>query len=122
MVDDEADTRELLRIGISQCGAETLTAGSAQEALKVLEKERPDLLISDIGMADEDGYELIRKVRALTGARGRENTGYCLDRICKNRGSHESAAGRLSDAYLQAGRAGRVGGRHSQPHSTKRRY
>jgi PAS domain S-box-containing protein len=70
VVDDEADTRELLRIGISQCGAETLTAGSAQEALKVLEKERPDLLISDIGMADEDGYELIRKVRALTGARG----------------------------------------------------
>nr|MBA3768239.1 response regulator [Acidobacteriota bacterium] len=70
VVDDEADTRELLRVGISQCGAEVLTATSAQEALEVVEEERPDLLVSDIGMSGEDGYELIRKVRALPAGRG----------------------------------------------------
>ncbi|MCA1632756.1 MAG: PAS domain S-box protein [Acidobacteria bacterium] len=70
VVDDEADTRELLRVGIGQCGAEVLTTSSAQEALEAIEAERPDLLISDIGMPVEDGYALIRKVRALPAARG----------------------------------------------------
>jgi PAS domain S-box-containing protein len=70
VVDDEVDTRELFRVGISQCGAEVATAGSAQEALEAIEAERPDLLISDIGMPGEDGYELIRKVRALPAGRG----------------------------------------------------
>jgi CheY-like chemotaxis protein len=70
VVDDEVDTRELLRVGIGQCGAEVSTASSAQEALTTLEAERPDLLISDIGMPGEDGYELIRKVRALPAGRG----------------------------------------------------
>lgn len=70
VVDDEADTRELLRVGLGQCGAEVMTAGSAQEALAAIEESRPDLLISDIGMPGEDGYELIRKVRALSAVRG----------------------------------------------------
>jgi PAS domain S-box-containing protein len=71
VVDDEADTRELLRAGIGQCGAKVLTAGSAQEALEIIERERPHLLISDIGMPGEDGYELIRKVRALPAGSAR---------------------------------------------------
>jgi PAS domain S-box-containing protein len=70
VVDDEVDTRELLRVGIGRCGAEVTTAGSAPEALAAIEKERPDLLISDIGMPEEDGYELIRKVRALPAEQG----------------------------------------------------
>jgi len=70
VVDDEVDTRELLKVGIGQCGAEIVTAGSAREALAALDETRPDLLISDIGMPGEDGYELIRKVRALPAARG----------------------------------------------------
>lgn len=70
VVDDEADTRALLRAGLSQCGAEVTCVASAQEALKVIEKERPALLVSDIGMPGEDGYELIRKVRALPAKRG----------------------------------------------------
>jgi signal transduction histidine kinase/CheY-like chemotaxis protein len=72
VVDDETDTRELLRVGVGQCGAEVLTAGSAQEALEAIAEESPDLLISDIGMPGEDGYELIRKVRALPAGRGRK--------------------------------------------------
>jgi PAS domain S-box-containing protein len=70
VVDDEGDTRELLRVGLKHCGAEVLVAGSAKEALKAIETSRPEILISDIGMPDEDGYELIKKVRALPAGRG----------------------------------------------------
>ena len=70
VVDDELDTRELFRVGIGHCGAEVVTASSAQEALEAMEEERPNLLISDIGMPGEDGYELIKKVRALPAGRG----------------------------------------------------
>jgi PAS domain S-box-containing protein len=70
VVDDEADARELLRVGIGQCGAQVRTASSALEALEAIENERPDLLISDIGMPGEDGYELIRRVRALPAESG----------------------------------------------------
>ncbi len=70
VVDDEFDTRQLLRAGIGQCGAEVLTASTVREALEAIEGERPDLLISDIGMPGEDGYELIKQVRALPAGRG----------------------------------------------------
>jgi PAS domain S-box-containing protein len=70
VVDDEADTRELLKFGISQCGAEVTTAASAEEALEAIDKARPEILISDIGMPDVDGYELIKRVRELPAERG----------------------------------------------------
>jgi PAS domain S-box-containing protein len=69
-VDDEADTREVIRAVFEQCGAKVTTASSAAEALVLLEETVPDVLISDIGMPDEDGYELIAKVRALPAERG----------------------------------------------------
>ena len=65
VVDDEPDTRELLIAGLGMCGAEVTTAGSAAEALEAFAADVPDLLISDIGMPGEDGYELIRRVREL---------------------------------------------------------
>ena len=65
VVDDETDAREMLRIGLGQCGAEVTTAGSVQEALEAFKAAQPEIMISDIGMPDEDGYELIKKVRAL---------------------------------------------------------
>ncbi|HEX8190810.1 MAG TPA: hybrid sensor histidine kinase/response regulator, partial [Pyrinomonadaceae bacterium] len=72
VVDDEPDTREMLKAGLGQCGAEVWAAASAAEALEAIEKSAPDLLISDIGMPDEDGYELMRRVRKLPpGAGGR---------------------------------------------------
>jgi len=70
VVDDEPDARDLLRVGLGRCGAEVSVAGSVEEALRAVEKERPDLLISDIGMPGQDGYELIRLVRALPAAAG----------------------------------------------------
>jgi PAS domain S-box-containing protein len=70
VVDDEADARELLSIILEQCGAEVKTYGSAAEALEALKQFEPDVLISDIGMPQEDGYVLIEKVRSLEPERG----------------------------------------------------
>jgi PAS domain S-box-containing protein len=70
VVDDEADTRELIREVLKECGSEVITSGSAAEALVALEKHKPDILISDLGMPDEDGYSLISKIRALPSERG----------------------------------------------------
>ncbi|HEY0099788.1 MAG TPA: ATP-binding protein [Pyrinomonadaceae bacterium] len=72
VVDDEADTRGLLRKVLEGCGSEVMTAGSVAEALESIAQTKPDVLISDIGMPEEDGYELIGKLRALeTGRAGR---------------------------------------------------
>jgi PAS domain S-box-containing protein len=70
VVDDETDTRDLLKAVLSQCGAEVVTAGSSREALELLPRVKPDVLVSDIGMPGEDGYELIKRVRALPAESG----------------------------------------------------
>ena len=70
VVDDEADTRELIREVLKECGSEVITRDSAAEALVALEEHKPDILISDLGMPDEDGYSLISKIRALPDERG----------------------------------------------------
>ena len=70
VVDDEPDTRELLKQGLEYCGAQVRVAGSAAEAIDALNASVPDILISDIGMPVTDGYDLIRQVRRLPAARG----------------------------------------------------
>jgi signal transduction histidine kinase/DNA-binding response OmpR family regulator len=65
IVEDEMDSRELLRLMLEYCGATVISVESAREALEVIKRVRPDLLISDIGLPKEDGYFLIRKVRSL---------------------------------------------------------
>jgi CheY-like chemotaxis protein len=70
VVDDDVDTRELIDWVLRRAGAEVVCAGSARESLDALEKERFHLLISDIAMPDEDGYSLLRKVRALAPEHG----------------------------------------------------
>ena len=70
IVDDEADTCELLQVIIEGCGAHVKTATSAAAALEAMAEEAFDVLISDIGMPEEDGYSLIAKVRALSEERG----------------------------------------------------
>jgi len=70
LVEDEEDTREYVRNLLEQCAANVTVAASAADAMKCLEHECPDLLLSDIGMPDEDGYSLIRRVRALPGECG----------------------------------------------------
>ncbi|HTY56361.1 MAG TPA: ATP-binding protein, partial [Candidatus Binataceae bacterium] len=63
IVDDEQDSREVLAVLLEQKGARIFLAGSVQEAMEKLDRITPDVMLSDIGMANEDGFVLIRKVR-----------------------------------------------------------
>jgi len=63
VVDDEQDSRELIRRVLVETGADVMGAGSVREALDLLPTFRPDVILSDIGMPEQDGYELIRRVR-----------------------------------------------------------
>ena len=71
VVDDEDDARELLRRLLSDRGATVVTAASAAEGLAAIEQQSPDVLISDIGMPEVDGYELVRRVRGRLAETGR---------------------------------------------------
>jgi signal transduction histidine kinase/DNA-binding response OmpR family regulator len=66
VVDDDADARQIMERILRDGGASVVTASSASEALAILPRIRPNLLLSDIGMPNEDGYDLIKKVRALS--------------------------------------------------------
>ncbi|QLE44295.1 response regulator [Nostoc sp. C052] len=70
VVDDEADTRNFLSFMFEEYGAFATAVGSVDEALAVLEQTKPDILISDIGMSEQDGYTLIRKLRSLEPEKG----------------------------------------------------
>ncbi|MBW4496173.1 MAG: response regulator [Oscillatoria princeps RMCB-10] len=70
VVDDEPDTRDLISVVLKQYGASVRAAASAGEALNALEMLNPDVLVSDIGMPGEDGYALIRRVRAMEAQLG----------------------------------------------------
>jgi len=65
VVDDDSDARGVIARILRDGRASVITAASAAEALEILRDAKPALLISDIGMPGEDGYDLIRKVRAL---------------------------------------------------------
>ncbi len=69
-VDDDADARDLLRAVLEGSSARVTTAESAPDAMRRLEHDVPDVLLSDIAMPGEDGYQLLRKVRALPADRG----------------------------------------------------
>lgn len=70
VVDDEADARELLRVMLEQAGASVMLAASAREGFALFTTLGADVLLSDVGMPEEDGYSLIRRVRALDAALG----------------------------------------------------
>lgn len=70
VVDDEADARKLLTKILEQYGAQVTAVSSTQEAMTALLELNADILISDIGMPEEDGYKLIRKVRSLPSDKG----------------------------------------------------
>jgi CheY-like chemotaxis protein len=72
VVDDDAEAREVVSLALAGCGARTVSASSAREALQLVREFRPDVLVSDISMPGEDGYSLIRRIRA-TGTQGLEN-------------------------------------------------
>lgn len=72
VVDDSADTLELIAFILEQCKAQVMKAASADEAFEAIAQSKPDILISDISMPDEDGYSLIARVRTLEAKQGRQ--------------------------------------------------
>lgn len=70
VIEDEPDARELIEAALTQSEADVFTAASAAEGLEILKNRRPDVLISDIGMPEEDGYQFVRAVRGLPVAQG----------------------------------------------------
>src|SRR5690349_9777886 len=69
-VDDDRNTREMLQEALERAGARVQSASSAHDALRKLKDFRPDVLVSDIGMPEEDGYDFMRKVRVLPADQG----------------------------------------------------
>src|SRR5262245_52025441 len=104
LIVDDAESRELLRTVLEHAGALVTVAASAGSALTALEAIRPDVLLTDMGDADEQPAAFIARVRALPGC------GHAVDRGDGGRWRRRasaSAAGRLSRARAEAG--GRLG-------------
>ena len=70
VIGDEEDARELLTITLTQSGADVSTADTVRAALDILDQWKPNVLVSDIGMPGQDGYDLIKTVRALEAESG----------------------------------------------------
>ena len=96
VVDDEPDARSLIKRVLEESQAEVLVACSAAEALDVVAAARPDVIVSDIGMPETDGY-------ALNAARHaparRESPSRSVDSVCSLGGSNSSASSRVSNPY-----------------------
>jgi signal transduction histidine kinase/CheY-like chemotaxis protein len=69
-IDDDCDSLQLIRRLLESAGASVVQAASAREGLESLRRERPDVILCDIGMPGEDGYGFLRKVRQLSAAEG----------------------------------------------------
>jgi len=78
LVEDDKDSRDMLEMVLSIYGVKVESAETAAEALEKLRKLKPDVLVSDIGLPGEDGYDLIRKVRALPSREGGETPAIAL--------------------------------------------
>ena len=79
LVDDHADTRHVLSRLLGKCGHEVFTAESGQSALKLMETERFDALISDIGLPDTSGYELVREAKRRQSVQGIALSGFGME-------------------------------------------
>jgi len=99
VVDDETDAREVMRFVLERGGARVRTADSAAHALDAIREDRPDLLISDIGMPTEDGYVMVRRLRAMEEGLGRRLPAIALTAYASEEDSRR-AIGAGFDAHL----------------------
>jgi PAS domain S-box-containing protein len=72
VVEDHDDARQLIAATLESVGATVFAAGSVREAIQLFERSRPDVVIADIGLPEEDGYTLLRRIRRLAADRGRQ--------------------------------------------------
>jgi PAS domain S-box-containing protein len=84
VVDDDADARALISRVLRQCEAEVATAANAHDALQILSHSRPDVVVSDIGMPDKDGYQFIRELRQLPADQGGKTPAVALTAFARS--------------------------------------
>ena len=84
VVDDEVDSRDLVSAILTRCGSVVNCCESTAEALKAIRDWKPDLLVSDIGMPNDDGYALIEKVRNMKSKRARQTPAVALTAYVTN--------------------------------------
>ncbi|HVG22249.1 MAG TPA: ATP-binding protein [Blastocatellia bacterium] len=84
VVDDEPDTREMLDAALKQCGADVKASASAGEAIEELQRWRPHVIVADIGMPDEDGYDMIQRIRRLGPEQGGQTPAIALTAYARN--------------------------------------
>ena len=78
VVDDDADTCEMLRFVLEQCGGVVTTVADAESAIEAFQATRPTIMISDIGLPEVDGYELLRRIRDEERQTGRKTPAVAL--------------------------------------------
>jgi signal transduction histidine kinase/ActR/RegA family two-component response regulator len=83
VVDDEDDARNLLAEILSEAGARVSTASSVASAMDFIARERPEVIVSDIGMPGQDGYDFIRQLRALPASAGGRTPAVALTAYCR---------------------------------------
>ena len=117
LVEDDDDSRKLLGTMLKRYGAKVTTTKSAAEAFDVFSQDVPDLLISDIGMPDEDGYQLIRKLRELPPDKGGQTPAIALTGYASRKdreraltaGYHKHMAKPVEQSEMMAAIAGLIG-------------
>ena len=92
LVDDEPEAREIISTVITRTGAEVTACHSASEALATLLEWKPDVILSDIAMPDEDGYSFIGKVRSLPREKGGETPAAALSAYARDVDRHQALA------------------------------
>ena len=70
IVEDDSDTRALLRTVLEGHGADVVTVNSSAAGLVEIERQKPDVILSDIGMKGENGYQFIKRIRKLSREKG----------------------------------------------------
>jgi PAS domain S-box-containing protein len=84
VVDDEADARNLIERILTRCNATVITAASAQEGLEAVKRHHPDMVLSDIGMPIEDGFQFLAKLRQLPDAEGGDTPAVALTAFARS--------------------------------------
>jgi PAS domain S-box-containing protein len=95
VVDDEPEACEMVKLMLMQYGAKVTTVGSAEEALTKLTEALPDILVSDIGMPEKDGYFLIRRLRSLPAEKTNRIPAIALTAYAR----HEDSERALKEGY-----------------------
>ena len=102
VVDDEADSRDLVSTILTRCGSDVNCCESAAEGMKAFKIWKPDLLVSDIGMPNEDGYSLITRLRKLKTKRAKEMPAIALTAYATKEDQERTLFIRISNARCQA--------------------